>query len=311
MPLDWSNYDAFFNVTRQQTQIDQTAKQELETLSAEILQLDPSVLNVVWGACSPPGVSAQTVIRISGETSHRFSHLSKGKAVGLKLFKLKNGPGAPRQSDVAHAHVELRPKLPGLPSDFVQEVYCADQIKGRYYLVQEWIEGESLGDVLDRNDALSVSEVRGILRDLFEGILIPLWSVGTIWWDVRDDNYCLTPDGNGRRLVMIDTDSLIAYAKEIVETPEDFTRRDKTKKRAMQRVKTIVEKLAWSPFIGANVPRKEDVRLKGVISAIRSQAEHCFLQPGRLVGGEAAFEQMLKRFDTAVWNSPLAFHSHP
>ena len=51
--------------------------------------------------------------------------------------------------------------------------------------------------------------------------------------------------------------------------------------------------------------------LKRAISAIRSQAEQVFLQPGRLVGGESAFDQMLKRFDTAVWNSPLLVHSHP
>jgi hypothetical protein len=147
------------------------------------------------------------------------------------------------------------------------------------------------------------------------GILIPLWSVGTIWWDIRDDNYCLTPHGARRRLVMIDTDSLIAYAKEIVETPEVFTRRDHTKKRAMQRVKTIVEKLAWSPFLGLNVPRKEAVRLKNVISDIRLEAERCFLKPGLLEGGQAAFNHMLQRLDTEVWKSaacpPLSHSAGP
>jgi hypothetical protein len=102
---------------------------------------------------------------------------------------------------------------------------------------------------------------------------------------------------------MIDTDSLVAYAKEIVETPEIFTRRDHAKKRAMQRVKTIVEALVWSPFLGANVPSKEAARLKKVISTIRSGAQQCFLQPGRLQGGQAAFEQMVHRLDTEVWNS--------
>jgi len=303
MALDWSKYDAYFGSPRQQSMIDDAAKQELESLGAEILQLTPTDANTLWGICSPPGVSAETVIRICGATPHRFSDFSRGKPVGLKIFKLNKGPGAPSHSDVAHAHVHIRPKLPGLPCEFVQEVYSADHIKGRYYLVQEWIEGESLGDVLDRGDVLSVSEARGFIRDLFEGVLIPLWSVGTIWWDIRDDNYCLTPHGDERRVVMIDTDSLIAYAKEIVETPEVFTRRDHAKKRAMQRVKTIVEKVAWAPFLGLNVPRKEAVRLKNLISDIRSQAETCFLQPGLLVGGQAAFTHMMQRLDTEVWTS--------
>jgi hypothetical protein len=285
--------------------MEETAKQAVETRGAEILQLDPKSLEGVWGLCFPPGVSAETVIRVCGATPHRFSDLSKGKAVGLKLFKPKSGPGSPRQSEVAHAHVHLRRLLPGLPSPFVQEVYCADEQDGRYYLVQEWIEGECLGEVIDRGDVLSIGEVRGFIRDLFEGILIPLWSEGTIWWDIRDENYCLTPHGNGRRLVMIDTDSLVAYAKEIVETPDSFNRRDRIKKRAMQRVKTIVEALAWSPFLGADVPRKEAVRIKKVISTIHVEAQACFLKPGRLEGGQVAFEQMLERLDTEVWNSPL------
>jgi hypothetical protein len=305
MALDWSNYDAYFERPRQQTKMEETAKQAVETLCAEILQLDAQSSEGLWGLCSPPGVSAETVIRVCGQIPHRFSVLSKGKAVGLKLFKLKSGPGSPRQSEVAHAHVSLRRLLPGLPSEFVQEVYCADEQDGRYYLVQEWIEGESLGDVMDRGDVLSVPEARGFIRDLFEGILIPLWSAGTIWWDIRDDNYCLTPHGNGRRLVMIDTDSLVAYAKEIVETPETFTRRDPIKKRAMQRVKTMVEALAWSPFLGVVVSRQEAARIKKVISAIQAEAQVCFLSPGCLEGGQGAFKQMLQRLDAEVWNSPL------
>ena len=303
MPLDWSHYDEYFNIQREQTILADPGKRELETLGAEILQLDPGVSSQVWGACSPPGVSAQTVVQVPGSIPHRFSALSEGKAVGLKVFKTERGVGAPPQAAVADSHLHLRPRLPGLPSPFVQQVYTAGEHRERYYLVQEWIEGESLGDVLDRGDTLTVSEARGFIRDLFEGILIPLWSVGTIWWDIRDDNYCLQAHGKARRLVMIDTDSLVAYAKEIVETPECFEKRDRIKGRAMQRVKTIVENLAWSPFLGHTIARPKATRLKKTIAAIRSELEGVFLQPGRLTGGRDAFERMLQRLDDEVWSS--------
>ncbi len=125
--------------------------------------------------------------------------------------------------------------------------------------------------------------------------------MGTIWWDIRGANYCLQTQGSQRRLVMIDTDSLVAYAREIVETPETFTDRDRIKPRAMKRVKTIVETLAWSPFLGRTVAKREAARLKKTIAAIRSGVEGCFIQPGRLTGGGEAFAHMLQRLDSEVW----------
>ncbi|NBV86942.1 MAG: hypothetical protein EBS01_11945, partial [Verrucomicrobia bacterium] len=70
-----------------------------------------------------------------------------------------------------------------------------------------------------------------------------------------------------------------------------------------------VEKLAWSPFLATNVPRKEAVPVQQIIAAIRLEAEQCFLKPGLLVGGEAAFKKMLERLDNEVWNSPLLAQS--
>ena len=304
MPLDWSSYDAYFNTPRQQAPAPPGVRRGVESVVAQILQLDSAARSTLWGACSPPGVSAQTVVRVPGSVSHRFSRESSGKALGVKLFKTQRGPGAPKQADVIHAHLERRTRFPGLPSPHVQEVYDGGEFGGRFYLIQEWIEGEPLSDVLLRKEGLSVAEARGILSDLYRGVLIPLWSKGTIWWDIRDANYCLQPVENGHRLVMIDTDSLVAYAREIVESPEDFTARDSTRRRAMARVKTIVEKLAWAPFGSGKLPRSEKSRLERSIADIRSEAEACFLESGRLRGGEEAFERMLRRLDSEVWSSP-------
>ena len=59
----------------------------------------------------------------------------------------------------------------------------------------------------------------------FAGAIIPLWSEGTIWWDIRDANFCW--DQAARRLTLIDTDSLAAYADEIQQRPAVWQRREK------------------------------------------------------------------------------------
>lgn len=308
MALDWTGYDEYFDTPRSQLKIDGPARKELEALCAEILSLPLSLVDApgVWGACSPPGVSAQTVVRVPGSVPHRFSSESGAKPVGVKIFKSEKGAGAPRQADVIGAHSFLRPRIPGLPNPLVQEVYFAGRLGDRYYLVQEWIEGEPLGAVLSRGDCLSLEEVREWLRDLFEGILIPLWSLGTIWWDIRGDNYCLTPAAGRRRLVMIDTDSVLAYATEIVETPELFLHRDRVKKTAMRRVKTLVENLVYATLRTRTFGTGEKKQTKNQFEILWRELEAVFLKPGRLLGGTEAFGEMLAGLEGRIWKTRLS-----
>src|SRR5262249_34424605 len=81
---------------------------------------------------------------------------------------------------------------------------------------------------------------RDLIEQLFGGIIIPLWSAGTVWWDVRDANYCVTPVG---RLQLIDVDSLAAYADEILDTPDDWERRTKGKDTALARLRQMTIRL--------------------------------------------------------------------
>jgi len=83
--------------------------------------------------------------------------------------------------------------------------------------------------------------LRRIADDLFKEIIIPLWAKGSSWWDVRASNYVVTTDG---RLMMIDSDSVGAYADEILKTPKVFAERNHGSITAMKRYATILVTMA-------------------------------------------------------------------
>jgi hypothetical protein len=255
--------------------------------------LDDETLKSNWGSCSPPGVFAQTVVRVESSIPHRFTSICQNKAIGLKIFK--NGKGC----KMVHGHTHSRRKLPGLPNDFVQEVYDADEHNGTFFLVQDWIEGESLETYLNRKTHLPPEVAKQLLSDFFEGIIVPLWSAGTIWWDIRAGNFCVTERDGKQRLVLIDTDSLLAYAEEIIETPHVFTKRNHGKVTALKRIKTIVTDLVM-----LTIP-KENLRGKrsSIEKQIRAIADAClvdFDQHGRLKNGQQSFEKLLHRFQSEI-----------
>ena len=285
MSLNWNNYDEYFNHPRDQQQIDDNTKLEMESIASEILGLDRQTVQSTWGSCSPPGVSAQTVVRVESSIPHRFTGICQNKAIGLKIFK--NGKGC----KMVHGHTHSRRKLPGLPNDFVQEVYDAGEHNGTFFLVQGWIEGESLETYLNRKTQLPPDEVQQLLKDLFEGIIIPLWSAGTIWWDIRAGNFCVTERDSKQRLVLIDTDSLLAYADEIIETPLVFTKRDKGKVFALKRIKTISTDLVLLAIPEENL-KGSKTQLELQIKSILNETLAPFEQSGPLQNGAECFKSL-------------------
>ena len=152
---------------------------------------------------------------------------------------------------------------------------------------------------------------RQLLNDLFEGIIIPLWSAGTIWFDIRAGNFCVTERDGKQRLVLIDTDSLLAYAEEIIETPQVFTKRNHGKLTALKRIKTIV-----TDMVLLAIPKE---KLKGKRSSIEKQIRAIadaslivFDQPGRLENGQQSFETLIERLEIEarhILNESTAAHS--
>lgn len=96
---------------------------------------------------------------------------------------------------------------------------------------------------------------RLLLEQLIGEVVIPLWSVGTVWWDIRDANYCF--DEATGRLTMIDIDSLAAYTDEIIRTPNVWTARDKGRPAALARLRQMTLRilLAQGPVAKATVRR--------------------------------------------------------
>ena len=149
-------------------------------------------------------------------------------------------------------HLMQRANLPGLPNGHVQEVVGINTVEDasgrrRGYLVHLWVAGTVLEERIKGD--LTASEVLQIADDLFQQIIIPLWSKGSSWWDVRDSNYVVTPDG---RLMMIDSDSVGAYADEILQTPSVFTKRNRGSRTAMKRYTGLLARMA-----GRLAPRGE------------------------------------------------------
>lgn len=264
MPLNWKNYDEYFEHPRDQKPLDEPARQEVERLTVGILQLNDEYLRLLWGHCSPPGVNAQTVVQVESAIPHRFTDLSGNKAIGVKIFKKGKG------SKLIQDHTHSRNKLPGLPNNLVQNVYEAGEHEGICYLIQEWIEGDSLETYLTRKTPLPPDVAQQLISDLLDGIIVPLWSAGTIWWDIRAGNFCVTERDGKQRLVLIDTDSLLAYADEIIGTPNVFTKRAKGKITALKRIKTIVKNVLLSSLPEA-CPKLSKIETKRQLKAIHDE----------------------------------------
>jgi hypothetical protein len=249
--LDWSDYDAFDWAAASQAPMAGAERDEVEALAAELLELPKDGRASCWGSCSPPGRFAATVIRVTTPLPPRYRLLADEKSiaeVGVKVFKSTSD--ARREGDRAVRFSHQLQRLPGLPNEHVQRVLAAGN-RARHYLIQEWVAGSSLEDLVRRTwpeQPPGAGVVRSILEQLFGKIVIPLWSAGTIWWDFRDANYCW--DESTGRLAMIDVDSLSAYADEILGSPQTWARRKKGRQTALPRLRQMALRLVLSQGVG-------------------------------------------------------------
>jgi len=130
-----------------------------------------------------------------------------------------------------------------------------------------------------------------LLSDFFEGILLPLWSAGTIWWDIRASNFCVAERDGKQRLVLIDTDSLLAYAEEIIETPHVFTKRNHGKVTALKRIKTILTDLVMLTIPKENL-RGSKTKLELQVKSILNEMFAPFEKSGPLQNGVECFKSL-------------------
>ncbi len=256
--LDWTQYNQFDWTNSKQHPMDQSQRAELEVSTAELLGLSNLDRQSNWGACSPPGRFAQTVVRISTTVSHRFETQAldqKISEIGVKLFKTTADAQRESRKVINFCREQIH-QLPGLPNEHIQRTIEAGTSKAtmgqRNYVVQEWVSGESLEDCIRRrwpNAPISKTIARSVIEQLIGQIVIPMWSVGTVWWDFRDANFCW--DDRNDKLMMIDIDSLAAYADEILSTPDVWTRRDKGRRTALARLYQMTLRILLAQDFGA------------------------------------------------------------
>ena len=142
-----------------------------------------------------------------------------GRRIGQCLIEKKLGEGGMGMVYLAkhmtlHKHVAVKILRPNLPTDvngverFIREarataslehpnivhVYDAGKQNGIYYIVMQFVEGESLGRRLKRERRLSVTEAVSIFRAACAGIS-HAHSKGIIHRVIMADNFLLGDDG--------------------------------------------------------------------------------------------------------------------
>lgn len=258
MPLDWTLYDGFDWSGASQSPMDPAERGAIEDLAARTLGVAAGDTELVWGHASPPGRFASTVVRVAPQIAHTFQETAAARKVGdvaVKIYKT-NGDARREFAKLLPFHNGLLQRLPGMPHPRIQQTFEArwqtDRAGSeRGTLVQQWVCGQTLEEILADADSagqLSSATVREFLRQVLGEIIIPLWGVGLVWWDIRDANWCY--DSAGAGVTVIDVDSLAAYADEIMETPTEWARRDKGRETALGRLRQTAWRLLETQVTG-------------------------------------------------------------
>jgi predicted NAD-dependent protein-ADP-ribosyltransferase YbiA (DUF1768 family) len=229
-----------------------------------------------WGWASPPGRFAASVIRLDPAAAHRYC----GQSVGVKVFKT-NTDAAREAATLVPFHRDRLARLPGIPNPRVQtslDAGFATDTRGRRrgFIVQQWVCGDTLEDWIRRRWACEPAPlpvIASLLTQLLADIVVPLWSAGTIWWDVRDANFCF--DADTGQLNMIDVDSPAAYAGEIIDTPATWIRRGKGRLTALARLRNMTLRLVL-----ATGPASGKVRATAKVNTAWAPLESALLALG-------------------------------
>ena len=267
---NWTTrYDGYDWQSGKQVPINARRRKAIEEMAVTVLKVNPADIKTGWVVAHPPGCFAQTVLEVDAGVRHGYVRHGK---VGLKVFNFQRGMN--EWGRLNKFYQDYQAKLPGLDgNEHVQKVHEWGTCKNangveRPYLVQEWIEGETL-DALVKN-GMSRGDILRVLDDLFLKLLIPLWGQGTKWWDARRSNYVLHPQ---RGLVMIDPDTLADFAEEIATTPGVYVKRNGCNPdEAISRYTTMIIDLALACSDG-----KPDRSLKKAVRSLcAAHLDACF-----------------------------------
>jgi hypothetical protein len=233
-------------------------------------------------------------VRLRPGLAHRYRDEAAERgvgAVGVKVFKTT--PDARREAELlVPFHRDDLHRLPGLPSGHVQRSVTAGVWRGQAFVIQEWVAGDSLEDLIRRRwptEPLAGARARSLVSQLLGRIVVPLWSAGTVWWDVRDANYCY--DEPRDHLTLIDVDSLAAYADEILRNPGVWQRRDKGRETALARLRQMTLRLLLAQ--GLRPRRRVEA---GLSEALANELTPTLARLGHQLEASSQAESALERF---------------
>ncbi|QOV24181.1 serine/threonine-protein kinase [Anabaenopsis elenkinii] len=158
-----------------------------------------------------------------GETSlAEDTHMpSRRRCVIKQLKPIVNNPYNHKMITQRFEREAATLEVLGRGSDQIPELYAYFSEHGEFYLVQEWIQGQTLIDIVETQGPQSESTVREILLSLLS-ILIYVHSQGIIHRDIKPDNIILRSTDN--KPVLIDFGAVKETVRSVASSPHQGSR---------------------------------------------------------------------------------------
>ncbi|KST63750.1 serine/threonine-protein kinase [Mastigocoleus testarum] len=149
------------------------------------------------------------------------TYMPSGRRCVIK--KLKTIAGDPQTYNQVKQRFEREAatlELLGEGSDQIPKLYAYFSEKGLFYLVQEWIQGQTLTEIVETKGIFPESQVRKILLSLIP-VLNYIHTRGIIHRDIKPDNIILSAfDG---KPVLIDFGAVKETIRTITASPKHFS----------------------------------------------------------------------------------------
>jgi serine/threonine-protein kinase len=132
----------------------------------------------------------------------RAMHLQLGQPVAIKLLTEGGGTPADQEEDAARFRREAKATA-ALKSDYVVRILDVDVLQGAPYIVMEYLEGETLHDVVHGRGSLSIADAADVAIQTLAA-LGEAHAVGIVHRDLKPANVFLTRGPQGPLVKVLD-----------------------------------------------------------------------------------------------------------